>query len=676
VGGACCHLINPASTVQGQKDACGQAGLESQAGLEWFHEGQNLPGQHDMSVDVELGRLGPPNGNDPPRFVPADWVVYKDATGKLRDLQTFTQTVLGLLDPLRKHLPVFNVLNASGTGGAANKRKRGQKSKGDLGYPFYRRPDAEPFETGMIAQLAAPSSSVGRAELVRDNEEGTGKFVVISDAQLLIAGGDHPETAREKELCHWVAKVGEVQILVRGSVKVGDFIGPYGDGSGIGVVKNAGAPDIVGESVEQKLDEEVRAVTVSCHFDMPRSKDLVLSSPKHKLKAGPSTLVALRRSSICACIFPLVVAGLIMAGLIMVVHLFTGKICTAPAGRYCVVNKLPFNTAPCPAGYYCTGGTSDKKSCTASAGRYCDKGSSREEGEQCPAGYYCTGGTSDKKSCSTVDVCPAGEYHSGCGGGSTGSCVPCPQGQYKDISESASCRPCTASAGRYCDKGSSSEEGEQCPAGYYCTGGISDKKSCTASAGRYCDQGSSNAEGEQCPAGYYCTGGISDKKSCTASAGRYCDQGSSNEEGEQCPAGYYCTGGIADKKSCTASAGRYCDQGSSNEEGEQCPAGYYCAGGISDKESCSTVDVCPAGEYRSGCGGGSTGKCVPCPPGQYKDISGSASCNTCQAGTYASLTGSTVCTSCGSNQVKALLCTGFVVGFESCLRWFVFEFMH
>ena len=336
MGGACCHLINPASTVQGQKDACGQAGLESQAGLEWFHEGQNLPGEHDMSIDVELGHLA--NGNGPPWFVPADRVVYKDAMGKPRDLQTFTLTVLGLLDPLRKHL--FNVLNASGTGGAAHKRKRGQGGQGDLGYPFYRRPDAEPFETGMIAQLAAPSSSVGRAELVRDNEEGTGKFVVISDAQVLMAGGDHPETAEEKELCHWVAKVGEVQILVRGSVRVGDFIGPYGDGSGDGVVKNAGAPDIVGESVEQKLDEEVGAVTVSCHFEMPRSKDLVLSSPKHKLKAGPSTLVALRRSCICACI--------LMAGLIMVVLFFTGKICTAPAGRYCDVHT--FNTAPCPAG--------------------------------------------------------------------------------------------------------------------------------------------------------------------------------------------------------------------------------------------------------------------------------------------------------------------------------------
>ena len=142
-------------------------------------------------------------------------------------------------------------------------------NSGDFAYPFYRRQGAKRFRTGEIAQLADPAGD-GRAELVRDNENGTGIFVVVSDEQVLLKGGRLPKTAGEKELCHWVAKVGEVEVQVRGPVNVGDLIGPLRDGTGTGIVKPAGAQDVIGKAVAKKQDDGTGSVTLSCHFEMAR----------------------------------------------------------------------------------------------------------------------------------------------------------------------------------------------------------------------------------------------------------------------------------------------------------------------------------------------------------------------------------------------------------------------
>ena len=151
---------------------------------------------------------------------------------------------------------------------------------------YYRRQGAKRFRTGEIAQLADPAGD-GRAELVRDNEEGAGIFVVVSDEQVLLKGGRLPKTA-EEELCHWVAKVGEVDIQVRGPVNVGDWIGPVCDRTGTGIVKPAGAPDVIGKAVAKEQDDGVSAVTVSCHFEMPhRSNELGLSSPIYEVGVWP-----------------------------------------------------------------------------------------------------------------------------------------------------------------------------------------------------------------------------------------------------------------------------------------------------------------------------------------------------------------------------------------------------
>ena len=46
--------------------------------------------------------------------------------------------------------------------------------------------------------------------------------------------------------------------------------------------------------------------------------------------------------------------------------------------------------------------------------------------------------------------------------------------------------------------------------------------------------------------------------------------------------------------------------------------------------SCSgSCEVCPAGESRIGCSGGSAGSCEPCPTGEYKDKAWTGNCITC-----------------------------------------------
>ena len=141
--------------------------------------------------------------------------------------------------------------------------------EGDFAYPFHRRQGAKHFRTGEMAQLADPVGD-GRAELVRDNEKGTGIFVVVSDEQVLLKGGRLPKTAGEEELCHWVAKVGEVEVQVLGPVNVGDLIGPLRDGTGTGIVKPAWAQDVIGKAVAKKQDDGTGSVTLSCHFEMAR----------------------------------------------------------------------------------------------------------------------------------------------------------------------------------------------------------------------------------------------------------------------------------------------------------------------------------------------------------------------------------------------------------------------
>ena len=135
---------------------------------------------------------------------------------------------------------------------------------GDFAYWYRRAPGVPIMDTGMIAQLANPAEGNGRALLVRDDAPGTGRYGVVSDGVVLLRGGYVPETSEEEGQGHWIAKVGEVPVRVRGTVDVNDRIGPVGDGSGMGMVKaDARNGDVVGFAVDGKQDPAPGPVTVS-----------------------------------------------------------------------------------------------------------------------------------------------------------------------------------------------------------------------------------------------------------------------------------------------------------------------------------------------------------------------------------------------------------------------------
>jgi len=147
------------------------------------------------------------------------------------------------------------------------------------------------------------------------------------------------------------------------------------------------------------------------------------------------------------------------------------------AGKYCKEGSSNGNT-PCTEGYYCPMGTFEEIPCTA--GYMCDgTGNTAASLIDCPAGYYCTGGTTS----STKQPCQAGYY---CPINSR-SMIPCEIGTYNPSTLKSAAADCLACPqGSTCTKRAQVADdisGFSCEAGYYCK----DDKSKDA-----------------CPKGYYC----------------------------------------------------------------------------------------------------------------------------------------------------------------------------
>lgn len=118
---------------------------------------------------------------------------------------------------------------------------------------------------------------------------------------------------------------------------------------------------------------------------------------------------------------------------------------------------------------------------------------------------------------------------------------------------------------------------QQCPGGFFCTGGDAVKEPCRAPPGRFCAEGSSNGEGNSdCPVGTYCNGYFFLPLDCLAVSGNYCPKLSSDADGVTCPAGFFCAGFKADKAACEASSGSFCPQGTKAALGSLCPVGSFC----------------------------------------------------------------------------------------------------
>ena len=150
-----------------------------------------------------------------------------------------------------------------------------------------------------------------------------------------------------------------------------------------------------------------------------------------------------------------------------------------------------------------------------------------------------------------------------------------------------------------------------------------------------------------CPAGYYCTQGITTAAACTNLDTTLCPSGSRFEGGQnvECAAGYYLSGSTC----------KYCDKGyvctgnatvsnpnSTAEGGYICPRGYYCDSEISVSEI-----ACPIGTYNNFLGKGYSTDCHPCNANYYQNQIGQRTCIECGNGAISNAN-ATTCT-CGGD---------------------------
>ena len=346
---------------------------------------------------------------------------------------------------------------------------------------------------------------------------------------------------------------------------------------------------------------------------------------------------------------------------------------------------------PCPAGTYNPNTDIDSAAqCyPCDPGKYCLGGNSVVDGT-CDAGYVCFRSAKAKTSATvfvpngnTEGLCPKGSY---CLAGSKAP-IPCEPGTYQDVVGQSVCKACPV--GRYCDtSGIIDPSANLCAAGFLCVTGsatpspyldVNGGHQC--SAGKYCPAGTTaelpcpdgtyeprigSSACQTCPAGYYCTVGVTDPALCTIK--HYCPSGTSvpivclegtyskivgiqrADQCRPCPSGHYCTGGSLGG---VCDPGYYCEAGASspNDASMLCPVGHYCTIG------CLTPTVCEEGKVRSTTGAKAASECTDCGAGYYcvSGVSTPFDCpkgyfcpaksqapTPCPAGTYSSLTFRTI----------------------------------
>ena len=114
-------------------------------------------------------------------------------------------------------------------------------SKGDQAYFFMRKSGMGPFPNGAIVRIR------GGVVVTDDDfvDSDPGLLMVVSDRNAKWKGDPHP-TPEQEALGHWCCFLGQVPVTVEGVVKCGDFIGPKGDGSGLGIVCKLGTSPVIG----------------------------------------------------------------------------------------------------------------------------------------------------------------------------------------------------------------------------------------------------------------------------------------------------------------------------------------------------------------------------------------------------------------------------------------------
>lgn len=320
----------------------------------------------------------------------------------------------------------------------------------------------------------------------------------------------------------------------------------------------------------------------------------------------------------------------------------------------------------CPAGKYypsssSTGATSESDCVACNTGEYSRAGSG-----------WCTSCTVEEENCA---VGSPNTYLSGCGGGSSGSCV--------------SCGTCGLNQEKSDCTGSNSGTCTNCAVGKYSDGGYSGCANCQH--GKYRSEGQDQCE--LCPAGKHapttpidvdecqnCAAGKApndDRSNCIeCPVGKYLTVISSSAICEACGAGFYGATGITQKAQCTpcssgkvqplpaagsctsCSAGKYAK--SSDEPCEDCEAGKYNAN--ADRTTC---DSCAAGKYLSSTGSTASSECTSCSDGQIS-AAGAATCTTCDSEKYAN-DANTECLDCNTASCAAGSEASCSNGIVSCL---------
>jgi len=120
-------------------------------------------------------------------------------------------------------------------------------SRGDQAYFFMRKEGQAEFANGAIVRIRD-------GVVVSDcdfDDANPGLLMVISDKNAKWKGEPHPLPQHEP-LGHWCCFLGQVPVTVEGVVQCGDFIGPKGDGSGVGIKVQLGCGPVIGVALVNK----------------------------------------------------------------------------------------------------------------------------------------------------------------------------------------------------------------------------------------------------------------------------------------------------------------------------------------------------------------------------------------------------------------------------------------
>ena len=282
-------------------------------------------------------------------------------------------------------------------------------------------------------------------------------------------------------------------------------------------------------------------------------------------------------------------------------------------------------------------GTHDQTSCSACAAGKFQPSTKASVCPDCPAHHYNLA-TAQTGCMQCLDVCPiTGEHAPSCGGATKGACE-----HVLAFGSNPQCMSC--SAGRFIQSAGSqtctSCDDHHCPAGHQRTGcGLHSVGTCDQCAVGYHKTGSGSHKCVECAVHTY-----ADSPSSTGCTGcsYHCPDG---QEHTACGNAVTYVGITA---TLTSEAGT-CKDCASGRWLASKPAGTLLWGENPQCKACNYH--CDAGLEKTGCSGGSPGKCTACPPGFVKGVAGTDMCVKCAAGRFSAST--VACADCASGRFQA-----------------------